>query len=364
MIVIVGGGICGLSIGWYLARAGQAVTILERNQIGRGATWAAAGVLSPWSPADPNKESLFELQRASHALWPDFADALESAAEIPIDFRSDGRLFLVLDHEGVEGLRAKYEINRKLGLPLEWLSGDAVRKLEPSLSPRVTDAVFASTSLVVDNRQVALALRQAFLRAGGILREQCEVLELLAEAGQIRGVRLSTETVVAEHVVVAAGAWSQQLTGLPVRPVKGQMLAVQMSPDDHRPLLTRVIGEPITMVPRSDGRLLIGATIEEEMKDTQVTAGAIYNLMNQARQIVPAIDALPVIETWAGLRPASADDAPLLGKTEVNGLSVATGHFKNGILLAPITAQAVCQLILSGDEMDVIRPFTPLRFNA
>lgn len=367
MIAIIGGGICGLSIGWYLARAGQAVTILERGQAGRGATWAASGMLTPWSFIGSDEEPVFQLQLASHALWPDFGRELESTADVAIDYRTEGRLFIVLDHEDARGLRTRYEFNRKLGLTLEWLSGDEARRIEPHLASTVTDAVFMPTGHLVDNRKVALALQKAFRLAGGILREQSEVVEIVIERNRVQGVRLSDEFLAAETVVLAAGVWSKDIPGLPmavrppIRPVKGQMLALQMPPES--PLLRHTVTGQVYLVPRSDGRLLVGATVEEKGLDTHVTAGPIFDMLGQARRILPAIDNLPLIETWAGLRPASDDEAPILGTTRVGGLIVATGHFRHGILLAPITAQAISQLILTGKVVDEIRFFTPLRFS-
>jgi len=368
MIAMIGGGITSLSIGWLLAKAGQPVTIFERDETGRGATWAAAGMLTPWvSPDDPAASPTFNLQMDSLALWPNFARQLEAATNIPLDYRADGRLFVVLDHEDVAGLEHHYEFNQQLGLSLEWQTGDQARKLEPHLPSSVTNAVFAPTVCCVDNRQVALALRQAFLQAGGTLREKTAVQGVWVDQNRVRGVRLANETVSAETVVLAAGAWSNQISDLPetvqlaVRPVKGQMLALQMPPD--APLVNRMVTGPVILIPRSDGRLLVGATIEEQGFDTHVTAGAIWDMLSCARQMLPAIDRLPLIETWAGLRPASADNLPVLGPTGISGLVIATGHFRHGILLAPITAQAISHYIQTGQVMDVIKPFAPTRFN-
>jgi len=367
MIAIIGGGICGLSIGWYLAKAGQAVTILERGQAGHGATWAAAGMLTPWSFIGSDEEPVFQLHLASHAMWPDFGHALESTTGVAIDYRTEGRLFIILDHEDARGLRTRYEFNRKLGLSLEWLSGDEARRREPHLASTVTDAVFMPTGHVVDNRKVVMALQKAFRMAGGILREQSKVVEIVIERNRVQGVRLANEFLAVETVVLAAGVWSRDIPGLPrtvrppVRPIKGQMLALQMPPES--PLLEHMVTGQVYIIPRSDGRLLVGATIEEKGFDSHVTAGAIFEMLAQARRILPAIDNLPLIETWAGLRPASDDEAPILGTTRVDGLIVATGHFRHGILLAPITGQAISQFILTGKVMDEIRFFTPSRFS-
>jgi glycine oxidase len=303
----------------------------------------------------------------SLALWPDFARNLEAATDIKLDYRTEGRLFVVLDHENAEGLRAKYKFNRSLGLPLEWLSGDEARKLEPNLSPVVTNAVFSPTAHWVDNRQVVLALKKAFTQSGGILRENTEAFGVAIENNRVRGVRLADEVLTAETVVLAAGAWSR-ITSLPesvrppVRPVKGQMIAVQMPLNE--PLVSRMVTGPIYLIPRSDGRLLIGATVENKGFDTRVTAGAVFDILDKARQMTSEIDNLPIIETWAGLRPASTDEAPILGPTSIDGLIVATGHYRHGILLAPITAQVISRHILTGQMPDIVTPFSPLRFSS
>lgn len=368
MIAIIGGGICGLSIGWYLAQEGQPVTVLERGQAGRAATWAAAGMLTPWSAPTEKDDSKFKLQLASHALWPNFARNLEAATDINLDYRTQGRLFIILDHEDARGLKEHYQVNKKRGLPVEWLSGDEARQREPHLSPAVTDAVFTPTGHLVDNRQVALALCRAFEQAGGTLRQQTEVRQIVVKNNRVQGVRLSNgEMLPAKTVVLAAGAWSQKIAGLPadtrppVRPVKGQMLALQMPP--NQPLIKHMVTGPIYLLPRTDGRLLIGATVEEKGFDTQVMAGAIFDMLGRARQMLPAIDELPIVETWAGLRPATPDESPILGPTGIQGLIAATGHYRHGILLAPITAQAICRLVLTGKIMPEIEPFLPQRFN-
>jgi glycine oxidase len=271
-----------------------------------------------------------------------------------------------LDHENVAGLKAGYEYNTSHGVEANWISGDDARRLEPQLTRTVTNAVFLPDSYQVDNRTLALSLGTAFIKAGGILRDQTEVEQLVIEDNQVTGVKFNGQTLPAETVVIAAGAWSGQIGGLPesvllpVHPVKGQMLAVQMPPET--PLLSHVVTGPVYLIPRLDGRLLIGATEESHKFDIAVTAGAVHELLEGARRMLPGIGPLEVVETWAGLRPATADGIPIIGQTVINGLIVATGHFRDGILLTPITAQAVSQLILSGHADDVIAPFTPARF--
>ncbi len=367
MVLIIGGGISGLGIGWYLARAGCPVTVLERDEAGHGATWAAAGMLAPHVEAEPTEEKLLPLQLASHAAWAGFARELEEASGIAVDYRTEGTLVVALNRDDVERLRFQYNFQRQLGLPVEWWYGDQLRELEPHLARGVVAGIFSALDHQVDNRKAALALRAAFLRAGGVLREHTPVAEIIIEDNRAQGVRTAEGRLLAETVVLAAGAWSRGIGGLPdsvrppVRPVKGQMLAAQMPP--HSPLIQHVVwGQDVYLVPRLDGRLLIGATVEEQGFDTQLTAGGVMRLLQGARDILPEVCNLPLIELWAGLRPGSRDDAPILGLTEIQGLILATGHHRNGILLAPITAQSISHLILTGEVMEEIKPFNVERF--
>jgi len=367
MVAIIGGGICGLGIGWYLARSGCPVTVIEQNEAGHGATWAAAGMLAPYVEAEPGEEQLQTLLGASRSMWADFAADLEAAAQLSVDLRTDGTLVIALDQDDAARLKFQHAFQRGLGLPTEWLSGYAARQREPHLAPGVTAAIWSALDQQVDNRKVARALKTAFLAAGGTLREHTAVQEILIAGDQVQGLRLADSILPAEVVVVAAGAWSRALPGLPpdlrppVRPVKGQMIAVQMPP--QAPLLTHVVWGPVAyLVPRVDGRLLIGATVEEQGFDTRITAGAMLDLLRSAWEMLPGVYDLPLLETWAGLRPGSRDDAPILGLTAMRGLIMATGHYRNGILLAPITAAAISRLILTGVVDDLIAPFALARF--
>jgi len=381
MIVIVGGGISGLAIGWYLARAGRAVSVFERDAAGRGATWAAAGMLAAHVEAEPGEERLLPLLLESRAMWAEFGRDLEAASGLAVDYRDEGTLVVALDRDDTERLKFSYDYHRSMGLEMEWLSGAEARRLEPHLASGVAAGVFSPLDHQVDNRKAVVALKAAFVKAGGALREHAEVEEILVEDGAVRGVLVGGERVEAEAVVIAAGAWSRNLKGLPdhlrppVRPVKGQMLSLVMPAD--APLLRHVVWGPGTcLVPRKDGRLIDGATVEEMSFDVNMTAGGVYDLLRRAWETLPGIYDLPIDEMWAGLRPTSRDDAPLLGPVsgtltgagevvgEAAGLIMATGHHRNGILLAPITARAISHYILTGELGEDIKPFAPTRFAA
>jgi len=367
MVAIIGGGICGLGIGWQLASAGLAVTVFERGEAGHGATWAAAGMLAPHVEAEPGEEALLPLLLESRALWADFARELEAASDIAVGYRTEGTLVVALDRDDAERLKFQYDYQRGLGLPVEWLSGQEARQREPALSRLVTCAIFSPLDHQVDNRLVAMALREAFVRAGGVLHERCEVQEIVISNNTVQGVRIAGQVVEAVVVVLAAGAWSRNIGGLPaevrppVRPIKGQMLAVRMPAGNT--LLNHVVWHPRGyLVPRSDGRLIVGGTVEEQGFDTQLTAGGIYEILRGAWETLPGIYDLPIVELWVGFRPGSRDDAPILGPTSVQGLVMATGHHRNGILLAPITARAVSHYIERGDLAESVQPFTLDRF--
>lgn len=380
MIVVVGGGIIGLAIGWELAKRGVPSTVLERGEAGRGASWAAAGMLPPHAEVEPAEERLLPLLLAGRALWPAYAADLSAATGIDVDYRTDGALLVALDRDDAAQLKFRHDLQLRHGLTVEWLSGAEARQLEPYLSRAVTAAVFSPEDHCVDNRAVVVALAEAYRRAGGVLREHTEVVGLRIERGRVGGVDVAVgvagrdagdgrdvETLPADAVVVAAGAWSRGLPGLPeiarppVRPVKGQMLALRM--DAAAPIVTRMIWAPDAyLVPRGDGRLLVGATVEEQGFDTMLTAGGIRGLLEGAWEAVPGCDELPLIETWAGLRPTSRDDAPILGPTAVEGLWLATGHHRNGVLLAPITGALIAEGLATGGMPEAGRGFGVERF--
>ena len=365
-IAVIGGGAIGLSIGWRLALAGCRVDVFEAKEAGRGASWAAAGMLAASLETEPQEERLLALTRASAGQWREFARELEAYTGLSIGYRDEGTIAVAGTRDDAERLRVNFEFQRGLGLAMEWLSGAAVRAREPHLAATIVAGVFCAEDHQVDNRQLVLALKAALLRAGGRLHEQ-RAAALAIDGRCVRGVRVGDELWPTDAVVLAAGAWSAGVDGwpaavkLPVRPVKGQMVMLQMAPE--RPLLRHVVWAPKAyLVPRRDGRLLIGATVEERGFDTTVTAGGLYALLEAAWRTLPGIEDLPVIETWAGSRPGSRDDAPILGPSPIDGLILATGHYRNGILLTPITATAISELVLRGRLPEPAASFSIERF--
>ncbi|MGY0792052.1 glycine oxidase ThiO [Azospirillum argentinense] len=366
-VAVVGAGVIGLSIAWRLAAAGCRVEVFDRGAAGRGASHAAGGMLAACVETEPGEESLLPLTRASQDLWPAFAAELEAASGMAVDLRTEGTMVIALNADDAAKVRFLHDFQTKLGLPVEWLSGAEVRRREPYLQPGVAGALFCAGDHQVDNRKVAAALHAAALRAGAVVHEYAEIGRIEVRGGRAVGVQVGDRLVEADHVVLAAGAWSGWIDGLspavrpPVRPVKGQMLCLRM--DARLPLLRHVVWTPGTyLIPRLDGRLLVGATTEERGFDDRLTAGGQFALLEGAWRALPGIAELPIEEAWAGFRPGTRDDAPILGLSEVEGLVYATGHHRNGILLTPVTADSIARLILTGEADPVIRPFALDRF--
>jgi glycine oxidase len=366
-VIIIGAGVIGLGIAWRLASR-AAVTVFDRGKAGAGASHAAAGMLAACCEAEPGEEALVALGRDSQARWPSFAEELGRATGIDVELRREGTLVLALTADDQATIAHHLEFQRQLNLPLEWLSAAATRAREPRLAGKIAGALFSPEDHQVDNRKLAQALHVAAERSGVEIREHQPVKELLVQGGQARGVMLDDGTSVpADIVVLAAGAWSRGIGGLPpdrrppVRPIKGQMLSLRMDP--AAPLLSHVLWAPgVYLVPRRDGRLIVGATVEEKGFDDTITAGGLLTLLEAAWRAIPAVEELPVDEIWVGHRPGSRDDAPILGPGPLDGLFYATGHHRNGILLAPVTADAMARLILDEVVEPAIKPFGLERF--
>ncbi len=366
-VAIIGAGAIGLAIAWRLAQRGANLTVFDKGTAGMGASHAAAGMLAACAEAEPGEEKLIALNRASQFLWPSFAEELERAADMSIGYRTKGTLVIALTADDQARLKHLLAFQNSLGLPLEWLPAAETRRREPHLAPSIAGAVWSPQDHQVDNRALVAALRAAALGAGVVLREHAAVDRVETNQGRITGIRVEGRVMSADFVIVAAGAWSRGITGLPpdarppVRPVKGQMLALRMDP--KAPLLQHVVWAPgAYLVPRWDGRLLIGATVEEKGFDPDLTAGGQLSLLEATWRALPGIEELPIDEMWVGFRPGSRDDAPIISAGPMPGLVYATGHYRNGILLTPITAKAVADLILDGAVDPLVRPFGLERF--
>ncbi len=350
-VAIIGAGVNGLGIGWRLAQSGCIVDIFDRGEAGRGASWAAAGMLAAASEVEPQEEGVLKLHLHSQRLWPAFTKELEASSGIGIDYRSEGTLILATGDE-VDRLRFRYEHMRALDLDVEWLSANAARDAEPALGPTLRGAISAPQDHQVDNRKVTMALHKAALTAGARLHEHSEVT---LDSGKVI---VHGKIHDADIVILAAGAWAGELADVPVRPVKGQAISLQAAPY----FLSHVIWtRGAYIVPRRDGRLIIGATVEEKGFDDSITAGGMLTLLHSAWHALPDIQELPILETWAGFRPGSPDDAPILGYGPAN-IVYCCGHNRNGIMLLPAMIEAISQLVLSGSLPDLAASFTMDRF--
>jgi glycine oxidase len=324
----------------------------------------AAGV-----ETEPGEEPLLPLALESQRLWPDFARELEAASGISVNYRDEGTLVVALNRDDTAQLRHSYEFQKGLGLDLHWLTAAEARQREPHLKPGIAAAVFSPRDHQVENRLLCRALKVAVQRAGAQLVEHCAVREVTTAGERATGVVTDRGRDSADIVVLAAGAWSREIAGIPpaylppVRPIKGQMLALQM--EAAAPLLRHVLWLPHGyLVPRNDGRLVVGGTVEERGFDTNLTAGGLFALIEGAWRAIPTIEELPIAETWVGFRPGSRDDAPMLGPSGLDRLVIATGHHRNGILLTPVTASVVSTYILTERLPEIARPFSPERFAA
>jgi glycine oxidase len=366
--VVVGGGVIGLSCAWRLARRGARVRVLEREEPGAGASSVAAGMLAPVGEATWGEQALTRLALESAEAWPGFATDLAADADAPVGYRPLGALHVALDRDEAEVLHQRYELMRSLDLDAEWLRASAARRLEPGLAPSVTAAVEAPAEAAADPQVLIPALVTAVGACGGELLSGAEVVESIVEGDRLVGVRTADGS---EHragaIVLATGCWSGALGWLrgdarpPVRPVKGQILTLRGPAAE--PLCSRIVAsERVYIVPREDGRVAVGATVEEQGFDLRVTAGGVYELLREAYRAVPEIAELELTETLCGMRPGAPDNAPLIGRGALDGLLLATGHYRNGILLAPVTGEAIAAMV-AGDEPEIdLAAFDPTRF--
>jgi glycine oxidase len=364
--IFVGGGVIGLASAWRAAGRGARVCVLERDRPGAGATGVAAGMLAPVGEALWGEEELLALNLDSLRRWPTFARELEAEAKLEIGFAPRGALHVTLDRDEAEELRRRHEFHRDLGLESEWLRGRECRDLEPGLATAVRAGAHVPSEASVDPRRVVAALLAA-LEAGGVdVHSGADVVRAARGSGSWRLDTADRRSFGCESVVVAAGCWSGQARWMPagtppVRPVKGEILTLRGSPGE--PVCERIVsGERVYMLPRAEGRLIVGATVEERGFDTAVTAGGVHELLREAYRLIPEIAELELVEATAGLRPGTPDNAPLIGPGAEEGLLIATGHFRNGVLQAPATADCVAAL-LAGEAPPIdLQRFSPQRF--
>ncbi len=365
-VLIIGGGVIGLSIARELHKQGEKrITLLEKSVCGGEASWAAAGMLGPQADS-PGTGAFFDLCCGSRDLFPALAAELLDETGIDIDLDRAGTLYLAFTDADMLEVAERYNAHRNAGLAVEYLSADETRSAEPFVSPDVREGLFFADDWQVDNRKLCAALTSYARSNGIVIRENTNVETLIVEDGRVTGARAGDEQFDADITVIATGAWTSLIklgdAELPVKvePVRGQMIAFHTA----KRLFQRVIHSPRGyLVPRSDGRIIAGSTTEKAGFDKTVTKSAEINLSEMAYEAAPSISGLQIADSWSGLRPFAADALPLLGPIDgVDGLFIATAHYRNGILLAPITAKLAAENLIDGADSKYFDTFGSGRF--
>ena len=372
-VIVVGAGVIGLSIAWSAAGGGLSVCVLERSEPGSGASGVAAGMLAPVGEASFGEEALLELNLSSHAMWPAFSESLQSETGLDTGYLPLGALHVAFDSDEEAEMRRKGDLHRRSGLDSRWLGPDECRELEPGLAPALVGGLFVAGDAAADPRQLVTALKAGVELRGGDLLAGIEPVESRFDDSGVSLTLSDGRVLESERLVLACGAmsgavaeWLPEHLRAEVRPVKGQILELVAEPPDSHQVAERIVcGERFYAVPRKDGSLALGATVEEKGFDLAITAGAVHELLREGYRALPDLAEMQFVSARAGLRPATPDNAPLIGPSpDQASLLYATGHFRNGVLLAPVTAKIVTAL-LAGDQPGVeldLDPFRPGRF--
>ena len=361
-VLIIGGGIVGAAIAWRLTKEGRSVVLLEKGEIGRESSWAAGGMLTPVHLAE-YPPALVEVCGASLALYEPLCRELVAASGVDPEYRVTGLLLLVTDDAGEEAARELESWKRERNQPVERLTRAEAIEAEPHLTPHLRRALRLPDVAQIRNNRMAVALAEAARRKGAEIRANTPVTGFLRVPGRVTGVKTPRGDVYAGTTILAAGSWSSELLRplgleLRVKPIKGQILLAGGPPDFCRHMI--LDGESY-LIPRVDGRILVGSTLEDVGFDKSVILETLGDLAMRGARLMPELGKLPLVTSWAGLRPATPDRLPYLGKGPVDGLVVATGHYRNGILLAPITAQIVADLLAGQPPPVDLAPFNPMR---
>ena len=369
MVLIIGGGIIGLSIAWRLIGIGKKVVVVDKRNLGKEASWAAAGMLSGRLDLKPSEKQLLPIFEKSHNAWPEFAEELENKSGKRIGYRKEGTLMIACDINEEQKLKNNYNFLKNNNIHVSWLSGNKIREKEPYVSNNVLSGFFSPEDHHVNNRYILDALITILKKNKNncIFKENTEVEKIITDKDQVIGVQTRNETIKTKEIIICSGAWTNKIKNIeikevPIRPVKGQMVCLKMPKNTS--LLKHILWrENVYLVPRDNSDLIIGATEEEMGFDKSLTAGGIYNLLKIAREVLPAIENLSIVESWAGLRPATRDEAPIIGPSKkIKGLIYATGHHRNGILLAPLTSNVIKNYYLNGKIENDFNNLRPGRF--
>ena len=362
--VVAGGGVIGASIALELAEAGLKVALYDAREPGREASWASAGMISP-APENPGMIPFVPISLASVALYPNFIQKVEAISGMDVGYRKDGALDAILDGNVEEELSTVIALQHGVGLRAEALTAQQAREMEPSLNEEIEAAIFRPDEASLDNRVFTDAVLTAALYRGVQIFAKNGAKALWKENGRCKGLILENSRVEAKWTIIAAGCFSARIEGVapyaPVFPAKGQMIALRCDPVEIEHVLWL---EHTYLVPRNDGKIIAGSTIERTGFDHDVTAAGMKKILGEAIRLAPELQQARIEETWAGLRPDSPDHLPILGPTDIDGLLIATGHFRSGILLAPITAVLMREWICSQRVSVDWERFSPMRFLA
>jgi glycine oxidase len=365
-VVVVGAGVIGLGIAWRCAQRGLDVTVVDPAP-GAGASSTAAGMLTPVTELHYGEQPLLALNLDSARRYPAFTDELTELTGLDVGYRRTGTIVVGWDAADLAALHDQHAFGQTLGVATELLTSQDLRRMEPALTPGLPGGLLAPDDHQVDSRALHAALLTAAEQAGARIVAR-RVAQLRCVADRAVGVGLEGGDVLdASTVVLAAGAWSPQIAGVPdvaVRPVKGQTVHLRATGVllDHV-VRGEVKGSPVYLVPRGDGRIVLGASSEEAGFDLRPRAGAVYEMLRDAQSLVPVLGEAELVEVSTSVRPATPDNAPLIGPSALDGLVLATGHYRNGVLLTPVTADGIADLITNGSLPDALAPFTPARFS-
>ncbi len=368
-VAVIGGGVIGLTIARALAHHGAGdICLIDRDGVGHEASFAAAGMLAPQAEAN-SQDDFFTLACRSRDLYPNFAASLREETGIDVELDTTGTLYLATTYHDLVEIENRYEWQTAAGLLIEKLTPSQAQQIEPCINPNILAALRFPLDVQVENRRLLSALANSVAKLGVSILTATSVDSVNVEKDRITGVVTSRGLISCPVVVIAAGTWTSFIKFSPlspkpalrVEPVRGQMISF-----DARPQITRhVIYSPRGyIVPRQDGRLLAGSTSERAGFAKQVTAGGMGSILKNALEISPSVSALPILDTWAGLRPRASDNLPVLGPCdEIGGLFYATGHYRNGILLAPVTGELITEAVVAGVTSPLLGPFSPSRFD-
>ncbi len=362
--IIAGGGLIGSAIALELARNDLRVALFDAQEPGREASWASAGILSP-APENPGMISMVPIGKASLAMYPEFIAEVEERSGFSAGYRAKGTIEALFSRHAREELNTIIALHRGLGLKAEAISAKEAREMEPALSKEIEAAVLRPEEASVDNRLLTKGLLEAAKKGGAEIHAAAAVQGVWREGSRCHGAMVNGENISAKHTIVAAGSFSSQIAGAekyaPVRPAKGQMVSLRC---DAAKIERVLWSERIYVVPRNDGRILCGATVEHVGFDRTVTASGIHANLDAAIELAPVLASACIEETWAGLRPDTPDHLPILGPTELEGLLIATGHFRSGVLLTPVTARLIGEFIMQKTPSVDWEKFSPMRFQA